>query len=303
MRPASYQIPCVCFIASARLVTCMTRPCETWSSVPRSIWSWSNPIGVLLWKAQSRFAHPCGHESIENWRRCQLLMLSLDLAYQNPRFTSESEPDLKPQLYLSTLSLCEETFPRRNRICSKVAQRGWCIPQFALMPSGMLYGSLHKEEVSGLIHNVDSSKKCVQQSARWIRVQVSRWVSCPEKTNHAVSDELWAIGLVLAKQSLQIRVPPVPSIAAAEPCSLLRDLLKPLHLWILLGDVIMFVFCTGFQWRVHAGSQGRSPQVVLTREKGKNATMAKMLDEKKISWLELPLVESVPGPDRYVSFA
>lgn len=41
------------------------------------------------------------------------------------------------------------------------------------------------------------------------------------------------------------------------------------------------------------------PQVVLTRERGKNGKVAEMLDKKKIRWLELPLIETIEGPDRY----
>ncbi len=42
------------------------------------------------------------------------------------------------------------------------------------------------------------------------------------------------------------------------------------------------------------------PSVVLTREKGKNGKLAKLLDERQISWVELPLVETIDGPDRSV---
>jgi len=36
----------------------------------------------------------------------------------------------------------------------------------------------------------------------------------------------------------------------------------------------------------------------LTRERGKNGKVAEMLDKKKIRWLELPLIETIEGPDR-----
>ena len=42
------------------------------------------------------------------------------------------------------------------------------------------------------------------------------------------------------------------------------------------------------------------PSVVLTREKGKNGKVAQLLDERHISWVELPLVETIDGPDRSV---
>lgn len=41
-----------------------------------------------------------------------------------------------------------------------------------------------------------------------------------------------------------------------------------------------------------------NPQVVLTREKGKNGKLGEMLDRKQIRWLELPLIETAEGPDR-----
>ena len=44
------------------------------------------------------------------------------------------------------------------------------------------------------------------------------------------------------------------------------------------------------------------PSVVLTREKGKNGKLAKLLDERQISWVELPLVETIDGPDSRNAF-
>lgn len=41
-----------------------------------------------------------------------------------------------------------------------------------------------------------------------------------------------------------------------------------------------------------------SPQVVVTREKGKNGKLMKALKQRGISVLELPLVETAEGPDR-----
>lgn len=42
------------------------------------------------------------------------------------------------------------------------------------------------------------------------------------------------------------------------------------------------------------------PQVVLTREKGKNGELGSMLDRKQIRWLEMPLIESTQGADRAI---
>lgn len=39
-------------------------------------------------------------------------------------------------------------------------------------------------------------------------------------------------------------------------------------------------------------------EVVLTREKGKNGELAGLLDDRQISWMEVPLIESAAGPDR-----
>jgi uroporphyrinogen-III synthase len=45
-------------------------------------------------------------------------------------------------------------------------------------------------------------------------------------------------------------------------------------------------------------STATAPQVVVTREKGKNGKLMKALQQRGISVLELPLVETAPGPDR-----
>ncbi len=42
------------------------------------------------------------------------------------------------------------------------------------------------------------------------------------------------------------------------------------------------------------------PDVVLTRESGKNGEMAQRLRDRNIEVLELPLVETGEGPDRCV---
>ena len=47
--------------------------------------------------------------------------------------------------------------------------------------------------------------------------------------------------------------------------------------------------------RVQAGA---GPAVVLTREAGKNGELSQRLRERSIEVLELPLVETGPGPDR-----
>lgn len=40
------------------------------------------------------------------------------------------------------------------------------------------------------------------------------------------------------------------------------------------------------------------PDVVLTREAGKNGEMAHLLKERSVEVLEMPLVETGEGPDR-----
>ena len=41
-----------------------------------------------------------------------------------------------------------------------------------------------------------------------------------------------------------------------------------------------------------------APQVVVTRERGKNGKLMKALHQRGITVLELPLVETAPGPDQ-----
>lgn len=47
-----------------------------------------------------------------------------------------------------------------------------------------------------------------------------------------------------------------------------------------------------------AGQATAAPQVVLTREKGKNGKLQKVLEARGISCLEMPLIETTAGPDR-----
>lgn len=47
-----------------------------------------------------------------------------------------------------------------------------------------------------------------------------------------------------------------------------------------------------------SASAEAAPQVVVTREKGKNGKLMKALQQRGISVLELPLVETAEGPDR-----
>ena len=53
----------------------------------------------------------------------------------------------------------------------------------------------------------------------------------------------------------------------------------------------------------HAGAPAarapdQAPQVVVTRERGKNGKLMKALQQRGITALELPLVETAPGPDQ-----
>ena len=41
-----------------------------------------------------------------------------------------------------------------------------------------------------------------------------------------------------------------------------------------------------------------APQVVVTRERGKNGKLMKALQQRGVTVLELPLVETAPGPDQ-----
>ena len=41
-----------------------------------------------------------------------------------------------------------------------------------------------------------------------------------------------------------------------------------------------------------------APQVVVTRERGKNGKLMKALQERGVTVLELPLVKTAPGPDQ-----
>lgn len=56
---------------------------------------------------------------------------------------------------------------------------------------------------------------------------------------------------------------------------------------------------TGGRCRHACISLAQARQVVLTREKGKNEELMHALDARRISWLELPLIEAAEGPDRY----
>lgn len=47
-----------------------------------------------------------------------------------------------------------------------------------------------------------------------------------------------------------------------------------------------------------AAGVGAAPQVVLTREAGKNGKLQRMLEERGVRCLEMPLVETAAGPDR-----
>lgn len=48
-----------------------------------------------------------------------------------------------------------------------------------------------------------------------------------------------------------------------------------------------------------AASSSAAADIVLTREKGKNGKLAAALQQRGLRAIELPLVETAPGPDRY----
>lgn len=56
--------------------------------------------------------------------------------------------------------------------------------------------------------------------------------------------------------------------------------------------------CTAAVCRVSC--QAGQPNVVVTREAGKNGKLVKALSQHNISCVEVPLIEHAAGPDRYV---
>ena len=62
-------------------------------------------------------------------------------------------------------------------------------------------------------------------------------------------------------------------------------------------DVAHYWLCSGLVGSSD-GKPGHDPQVVVTREAGKSGKLIKALQSRGLSVLELPLVESSPGPDR-----
>ena len=58
--------------------------------------------------------------------------------------------------------------------------------------------------------------------------------------------------------------------------------------------------CRQFR-QVHCSAAGSqtAPQIVLTREQGKNGKLATALQQQGLDVIELPLVETAVGPDRY----
>ncbi|KAK9804422.1 hypothetical protein WJX72_011920 [[Myrmecia] bisecta] len=63
-----------------------------------------------------------------------------------------------------------------------------------------------------------------------------------------------------------------------------------------------FRLSKGRHIKLHAQAQAhpQPPQVVLTREKGKNGKLRAALEQQGISCLELPLIETAVGPDRHL---
>jgi len=57
---------------------------------------------------------------------------------------------------------------------------------------------------------------------------------------------------------------------------------------------------TGTTLCVYAAVAG-PPDVVVTRERGKNDKLIAELQQRGVNVLELPLVESTAGPDRYAA--
>ncbi len=59
---------------------------------------------------------------------------------------------------------------------------------------------------------------------------------------------------------------------------------------------------TGMGLCIHAAATG-PPDVVVTRERGKNDKLIVELQQRGVNVLELPLVESTAGPDRYTALS
>ena len=78
-------------------------------------------------------------------------------------------------------------------------------------------------------------------------------------------------------------------ICCLDPCSI------PAH--PLCFQFITTSCCAGAAAAL-APSDAQQPQVVLTRERGKNGQLIRALKQRGIRVLEMPLVETMPGPDR-----
>lgn len=91
------------------------------------------------------------------------------------------------------------------------------------------------------------------------------------------------------------------------PCLLVTALASPRQC-VKIGNHSVSTTCVGSKAgrsRIAAAAPTASAAtaatkqvVVLTREKGKNGELMRMLDERSVAWVEMPLVEAAGGPDR-----
>ena len=89
---------------------------------------------------------------------------------------------------------------------------------------------------------------------------------------------------------------------AAVPPEVLMTMCKVI--WETVGTDACSMFIMAFGCEAHLGicagavRAAGQPDVVLTREAGKNGEMARRLRDRAVQVLEMPLVETGEGPDR-----
>ena len=68
---------------------------------------------------------------------------------------------------------------------------------------------------------------------------------------------------------------------------------------LITSREVYLAFCASGAFRCLSVECQQQPKVVVTREAGKNGKLKAALEKQGISVLELPLVETSPGPDRH----
>lgn len=88
-------------------------------------------------------------------------------------------------------------------------------------------------------------------------------------------------------------------VPGAKPCFSLRIGCAPTQCHNLCAYAAVYAFGLSASAAIKPSNSVRSsPEVVLTREQGKNGKLRKELEKRGISCLELPLIETDSGPDR-----